>query len=220
MPVSELVAMITAPRLHVLQRRAGQPEVGVHVGLERAVEFSVGDLRAGSACASGARRWKPGCRARRAPLTVRSTAAIANACSVTSPGSSRQRRPCRLDRAPGFVAHPSALATGNDIATSAPFARVQHGDRAADARIAAGDERDLVAQLARFPVIQRLEMGPGIELRFETGLALLVPAEGRPWFALRLGCGLLHGRLEGRPGSGVPPLRDSAGTGRREKVSR
>ena len=45
MPVSELVAMIAPPSGMHFERRAGEPEISVHVDLERAVELLVGDFR-------------------------------------------------------------------------------------------------------------------------------------------------------------------------------
>src|SRR5690606_38265603 len=84
------------------------------------------------------------------------------------------------------------------------FAREQHRDRAADAGVAAGDQRHHAVELAAAPVIRGQEARLGIERVFLPGLALallrqrILRLPARPGLHRRLGlAGLLRGVLRG-----------------------
>ena len=100
--------------------------------------------------------------------TVRSTAASQKLESVTSPGIEQRAAPLRLDRAPGLLGV-LVLAQVDDGDVGA-LAREEHRHRPADARVAAGDERDLVLELARPAIVRRQILRPRVELGLQARL--------------------------------------------------
>ena len=165
-----------AALLQVRHGRLRHVEVAVEVRLDRAVEVLVGELLESCACS-----WKAALLTRMSSLpssrTVRSTASSQKSESVTSPGMSRQRRPSRSTASRvSSASTSSAEIHDRDVGA---LARVEHGDRAADPGIAAGDERDLVLQLARALVLRRHVARAQLELRLEPRLLQMLLRQRR-----------------------------------------
>ena len=100
--------------------------------------------------------------------TVSSTSDWQNLASVRLPGNEHAPAAFGLDRRARLVGVALLFRQIVDRDVGA-FAREQHGDRAADAGIAAGDQRDLVLELARGLVrvrlVARTRIEPGLEAR-------------------------------------------------------
>ena len=107
-------------------------------------------------------------------------AASQNFAFFRSPGISTQRRPSASTARHRFVGVALLLAEIGDRDVGA-FARVQHRDRAADAGIAAGDQRALAFELAGGLVFRGLVARLRIELRFEPDAALLLFRRTAAW---------------------------------------
>ena len=164
--------MMALARLQVRQRRACHVEVAEDVGPEGALQLLVGELLEAATCF-----WKAALltrmSSRPSSRTVRSTASRQNAGSVTSPGISRHRPALRLDR-PARLLGVGLLRGQVDDRHVRPFAGEEHRHGPADARVAAGDQRHLVLQLARSAVLGGLVSRARLEVALEPRLAELL----------------------------------------------
>ena len=102
--------------------------------------------------------------------TRRATASWQNASSPMSPAIAMQRRPCVLDQALGRLGV-LVLVEVDDRDVGALLGEGDR-DRAADAAVAAGDQRDLAVELAGGPVV------PHLGTRLRRHLPSAAPAAG------------------------------------------